>query len=693
MTSSQPVKVFISYSHDSPEHADSVLELSDRLRNDGIDCVLDQYEISPSEGWPRWMEKQIREADFILMICTKTYYQRVMGQEIPGTGRGVRWEGNIIYQHIYDADTKNTKFIPVLMENGKEDHIPVPVKGWTFYRLYNGYENLYRHLTNQPLTLKPDRGPTRQLPPLERKTDFFLPWNVPYHRNNYFTGREELLKQLHNRLKVGRAAALAQAISGLGGIGKTQTAVEYAYRYSDEYEAVLWSRADSSDAIVSDFAAIAELLDLPEKESREQELAVKAVMRWLEGSRNWLLILDNADDPELIEDFIPHDPRGSILLTSRAQFFDCLGITDPVELDKMRPYEAKDFLIKRTGRSNVSEAEIKAIEELAEELDYLPLALEQAGAYIFRMKKIFQDYLDGYRRRGLQLLEKRKPVTGKYPKSVLTTWSLNFEQVEQSSMAAADLLRVSAFVDQDRIPLELFTSGAEELGPELSQALVSADPLILDQVLEPVTQFSLIRVDFESQTYDIHRLVQAVIIEEMDDTKQRQWAERAVRTVTRVFPDVEFSNWHLCERLLRHGQACAGLIEKWGFEFEEAGLLLNQTGFYLYERARYAQAEPLYKRSLAIREKALGPEHPYVASSLNNLAALYYAQGLYAQAEPLLKRSLAIAEKALGPEHPDVATVLKNYTELLRKTGREADAGLNLRAALKKFVISIFRKT
>ena len=111
---SVPIKVFISYSHDSPEHADRVLALSDRLRGDGIDCIIDQYEDSPDEGWPRWTERQIRDVDFVLMVCTETYCRRVIGEERPGTGLGVRWEGNAIYQHIYNAETKNNKFIPVL---------------------------------------------------------------------------------------------------------------------------------------------------------------------------------------------------------------------------------------------------------------------------------------------------------------------------------------------------------------------------------------------------------------------------------------------------------------------------------------------------------------------------------------------------------------------------------------------------
>ena len=108
--------VFISYSHDSPEHADRVLKLADRLVGDGIDVILDQYEPTPSEGWPRWMDKKIRDASFVLMVCTETYYSRVMGEEKLGVGLGVKWEGNLIYQHIYNADTTNSRFIPVLFD-------------------------------------------------------------------------------------------------------------------------------------------------------------------------------------------------------------------------------------------------------------------------------------------------------------------------------------------------------------------------------------------------------------------------------------------------------------------------------------------------------------------------------------------------------------------------------------------------
>jgi tetratricopeptide (TPR) repeat protein len=167
--------VFISYSHDSPEHADRVLALADRLVHDGIDCILDQYETSPPEGWPKWMDRHIAKSDFVVVICTDTYCRRVMGEEEPGSGRGVRWESTLTYQHLYDAGAENVRFVPVLFEPHAAEYIPTPLRGATHYCVdtETGYEDLYRRLTDQPRTLKPQLGRLRRLPPRERKQDFF----------------------------------------------------------------------------------------------------------------------------------------------------------------------------------------------------------------------------------------------------------------------------------------------------------------------------------------------------------------------------------------------------------------------------------------------------------------------------------------------------------------------------------------
>jgi nitrogen fixation protein len=166
------IRVFISYSHDSPEHMDRVLMLADRLRGDGIDCIIDQYEISPREGWPRWTMSQIEEARFVLVICTEIYNRRVKGKEETGKGLGAKWEGAIISQELYDSEANNDKFIPVLFSTEDLAHVPVYLRGTTRYVLDASYEDLYRHITNQPKRLKPALGARRSMPPLDRKEDF-----------------------------------------------------------------------------------------------------------------------------------------------------------------------------------------------------------------------------------------------------------------------------------------------------------------------------------------------------------------------------------------------------------------------------------------------------------------------------------------------------------------------------------------
>ena len=165
-------KVFISYSHDSREHADRVLELSNHLLRDGIDCVLDQYETAPSEGWPRWMERRVRDAAFVLVVCTEIYNRRVLAEEEHGKGLGVLWESNIIYNYLYQAGTVENRFIPVVFEPSDVVNIPMPLQGVTRYDVHTdtGYEDLYRRLTDQPRVLKPQLGKLRELPTRERKT-------------------------------------------------------------------------------------------------------------------------------------------------------------------------------------------------------------------------------------------------------------------------------------------------------------------------------------------------------------------------------------------------------------------------------------------------------------------------------------------------------------------------------------------
>ncbi|MDB9348739.1 SUMF1/EgtB/PvdO family nonheme iron enzyme, partial [Nodularia spumigena] len=189
MSNQTPPKVFISYSWDSPEHKQRVLALSDKLCEWGIDSNLDQYELAPPQGWPRWMERQIEQADFVLVICTKIYKLRYEGKEEPGRGNGVRWEGNLICQNFYNKGTLNRKFIPILLESGKFEDIPTPLQGTTHYFAHNdeGYENLYRHLTNQPANEKPDLGKLRRLSRVQHHVTYPTPSKPTQQEDQGFT--------------------------------------------------------------------------------------------------------------------------------------------------------------------------------------------------------------------------------------------------------------------------------------------------------------------------------------------------------------------------------------------------------------------------------------------------------------------------------------------------------------------------
>jgi hypothetical protein len=184
---SEAPKVFISYSHDSPEHANRILALANRLLKEGVDCDIDLYEDSPPEGWPRWCDNQVEESKFVLVACTDTYLRRFKGKEEPRKGLGVTWEGHIITQELYNAQGKNTKFIPIVFSAADTTSIPVILKGATHYDLAGdtGYDELYRRLTGQPRVRKPPLGELVERPPepapeglpalpaRERKQDFF----------------------------------------------------------------------------------------------------------------------------------------------------------------------------------------------------------------------------------------------------------------------------------------------------------------------------------------------------------------------------------------------------------------------------------------------------------------------------------------------------------------------------------------
>ena len=274
------------------------------------------------------------------------------------------------------------------------------------------------------------------------------------------------MSQLHEALADrGRAA-----LSGLGGVGKTQTAVAYAHQHFAEYSHVFLVTAAAREGLLSGYATIAGLLQLPEFEAQDQMIAVSAVQRWLNSHEGWLLILDNADDISMAREFI--GKNGHVLLTTRAQAVS--AIARRVDIQGMGPEEGSLFLLRRATRiaedaalESAGDDDRERAKEIVAQLDGLPLALDQAGAYIEETGCGLSVYLDLYRSHAPELLRRRGVLTSDHPDPVATAWALSFANIEKTSPAAAELLRFCTFLHPDGIPEEVFRQGAPELGPVL----------------------------------------------------------------------------------------------------------------------------------------------------------------------------------------------------------------------------------
>ncbi len=322
---------------------------------------------------------------------------------------------------------------------------------------------------------------------------------------------------------------------------------------------------------------------------------------------------------------------------------------------------------------NVSAIEQHAASVLWEMMDGLPLALDQAGAYIKAGQISIADYVDLYRSHSNVLLQERGGTVPEHPDAVATTWSLSFQRVEQKNPAAAELLRLCAFLSPDTISEEIITGGAAYFNTPLLGLATSN--LLMNKAIMTLGTYSLVRRDFKAKTLSIHRLVQAVLIDNISADIRKQWKERVVRVLNAAFPAVPFKDWLRCGRLLPHVLVCASWMEDELIPtLVEASSLFDKAGSYLREQGEYAEAEPLLVRAFSIREQYLGAQHLDTATSLSNLAGLYSYQGKYKQAELLVMRALSIREQHLGTEHPETARSLGNLANLYVQQGKYEQA-------------------
>ncbi len=493
-------------------------------------------------------------------------------------------------------------------------------------------------------------------------------WNVPHHRNPFFTGREDVLTHLHdvlhdvlNRKASGRGLT-PLALCGLGGIGKTQCVLEYAYRYAHEYQAIFWIKADTRENLLADFLTLAGLLHLPEQSAEDRAVTVAAVQRWFQSQERWLLILDNVEELTLVREFLPSGLQGHVLFTTRMQALGGLAYGVPVE--EMDQETGALFLLRRAGlcppdtsRFDTTTASARLAQALVQELGGLPLALDQAGAYIEETASDLQAYLDGYHSSRQALLERRGGMTTDHPECVATTWTLAFTRIENSDPLAASLLHLCAFLDPDAIPEELLFAGLHHLTSSSGEI----DLLRFNEAVGALLRFSLARRNGETRTLTLHRLVQAMIQDMMNPPQHTQYATPVIQALLSLFPhNIEVDNWPQCQRLLPHVHVVIAHPEWYSHAHAQIATLCNQAGYYLREQAWYQEAEVLYQKGLALREHCLGASHPDTAQICYNLGRLYFDTGQYTLSIQFHQRALAIREQVLAPDDFHIARSLNS---------------------------------
>ncbi len=502
--------------------------------------------------------------------------------------------------------------------------------------------------------------------------------NLPA-RNECFTARENELTAIARAFETRRCVALV----GQGGVGKSELALEYAHCSRHlETQPTYRIIAETGAEFASNLADIARLRRFPLPPDAKQPELLAAVYAWLRMTDDWLLILDNADDPAIIADLLRLPLRGHVLLTMQPTPNNAL--VHPLPVETLSPPDSARLLLIRAGRlptdSLLPDAqrhpEYPDALELGAELDGLPLAIDHAAAYIASPPGItVRGYLDRYRRSGSRVLHKDFPDALRPHASVYRTVEIALERTANNP-TALDVLYACAFLAPDAIPAFLLQSNAALLGDALKPA--TEDEEAWDEAIQGACRYGLLAPDgYEPDgqvfSFAMHRVTQRVLRDMLDGEKRHDLAARVVQAVNAVFPEPELNTWPLCSVLTPHAQSCSTHIQTEGIQTPEASRLLNQTASYLYNIALYSDIEPLLMQALNIRRKTLPDDHPDLAESLNNLAGLYYAQSRYADAEPLLVQALDMHRQAYGEQHPRVATSLNNLAGLYYAQIRYAD--------------------
>jgi tetratricopeptide (TPR) repeat protein len=629
-----------------------------QLEEDRYRVLIQAWDMVPGASWIHRMHEGVRRADRTIAVVSAAYLESVYATaewEAAWRGDPLGEQRKLLVFRVADCDRPGLLAAAVSVD--------------LFGAGEAAAQGRVRLAVREAITGRAKPGSKPGFPPAARAVQGeprfpgALPevWNVP-PRNPNFTGRAAELGRLRARLAE-HPAVTVHALHGMGGIGKTQTAVEYAHLYADEYDLVWWVNAERAALIGDQFTRLGEELGLPPLADPEAMLG--AVHRLLRARGRWLLILDNAEDAQEISPLLPGG-TGHALITTRRSGFRALG--GVLDLDTLNRPDAIALLRRRDPGLTDAQAG-----QLAAGLGDLPLALDQAAAYLDQTGMPPEEYLRLLETRSADLHSRGR--TAGHPGTVATVWSVSLDRLQATAPAAIQLLELCAWLAPEPIPLDLFTGHCDKLPEPLASA--AADSVAFNDMVGALTDYSLARRTGSSLI--VHRLIQDVTRHHPAGLPTATANEVLETVLALLRADLPGQVRAIPQRWPRWRALLPSVLEATGHDTGTAqgdatAWLLTNAGIYLRSQGRYTEALPLHQRALRISQAALGPDHPDVGTDLREVGMTLWELGRYAEALPLHRRALRISQAALGPDHPDVATDLREVGMALWELGRYAEA-------------------
>jgi tetratricopeptide (TPR) repeat protein len=485
-------------------------------------------------------------------------------------------------------------------------------------------------------------------------------WNVSA-RNASFTGRSAILEKLRDQLLAGGPAiVLAQALYGLGGVGKTQVALEYAHRFMADYDLIWWIPAASSDQIAASLAELAVRMGIQVGENIvEAARSSLEALRRNDTGRRWLLIFDNGDEPKELQPYLPSG-HGHVLITSRNQAWSQLA--EPLEVDVFSREESIAHL-----RLHVPELDRNDADRVAHELGDLPLAVEQAGAWLRETAMPAATYVEQLQTQVTSILSQGQPLN--YPASAVATWNMSLTRLQKSSPAAVRLLQLCSFFSAEPISMNLLYSD-EMISSLLPFDRMLVDRIILGRVIKEISRFALVKVDQGSNSIQIHRLVQAVIRSQMSHDERADGRHEVHKILLGARPQRgdtdDPENWSAYGLIWPH------LMPSRAATCEDEGVreLLIDHVRYLWLRSEFDVGFELSYELLDLWKRQLGADHRQTLYLRFHIANLLRSRGSYSEALEVDEDVLAKQRELLPPDHPHTLMTAGGLAADLRALGQ-----------------------